>query len=67
MRDKKILSLFSAASLGCATIASAPALADNEAMLELLKVLRDNGTITRQAYEQLVNAARADEEKNTEG
>ncbi len=67
MRDKKILSLFSAASLGCAMIASAPALAGNEAMLELLKVLRDNGTITRQAYEQLVNAARADEEKSTEG
>lgn len=44
-----------------ATLAT-PAFANNEAMLELLKVLRDQGTIKQDAYEMLRNAALADEE-----
>lgn len=39
-----------------------PAHANNEAMMNLLKVLRDQGTITEQNYELLVNAAKADKE-----
>jgi hypothetical protein len=39
-----------------------PAHANNEAMMDLLKVLRDQGTITEQNYELLVNAAKADKE-----
>jgi phosphate-selective porin OprO/OprP len=38
-----------------------PAHASNDAMMSLLKVLRDQGTITEQNYLLLVNAAKADE------
>jgi phosphate-selective porin OprO/OprP len=57
------MSILGAAAFGLAL--SAPALAANDAMLELLKVLRDKGTIDQDAYDQIVNAARADEESNT--
>ncbi|MFK8027472.1 MAG: putative porin [Gammaproteobacteria bacterium] len=40
-----------------------PALAANDAMVELLKVLRDNRTITEEAYNLLKNSAVADEER----
>jgi len=39
-----------------------PVQANNDAMLDLLKVLRDQGTITAQNYELLANAAKADKE-----
>lgn len=39
-----------------------PAQANNEAMLDLLKVLRDQGTITAANYDLLANAAKADKE-----
>lgn len=39
-----------------------PAQANNEAMMDLLKVLRDQGTITAQNYDLLANAAKADKE-----
>lgn len=42
---------------------TAPALATNEAMMELLKVLHENGTINAEAYELIKNAAVADDEK----
>ena len=42
---------------------SAPVFASNEAMLELIKILRDKGNITDSEYELLRNAAVADEEK----
>ncbi|MGH8536370.1 MAG: OprO/OprP family phosphate-selective porin [Gammaproteobacteria bacterium] len=41
--------------------------AANDAMIELLKVLKDQGTITPEAYEQLKGAAQADDEQNTAG
>jgi hypothetical protein len=41
--------------------AAVPAQA-SEAMLDLLKILRDKGTISAQDYELLVNASKADEE-----
>ena len=43
-----------------------PAQANNDAMLELLKVLRDQGTITEQNYQLLVNAANADKQASAE-
>ncbi len=39
-----------------------PAHANNDAMLDLLKVLRDKGTISAQDYDLLANAAAADKE-----
>jgi len=39
-----------------------PAQANNDAMLDLLKVLRDKGTISAQDYDLLANAAKADKE-----
>ena len=39
-----------------------PVQASNDAMLDLLKVLRDQGTITAQNYDLLANAAKADKE-----
>ncbi len=41
----------------------APAYAVNNAMLDLLKVLRDKGTLSAAEYEMLINAARADGEQ----
>ena len=49
------------AILACSVSLSATAA--NDAMLDLLKVLRDNGTISAEAYEVLRNSAQADEEK----
>ena len=40
-----------------------PVFASNDSMLELLKVLRDNGTISDDAYSVLVNSAEADKER----
>ena len=43
-------------------IGSSPAFAANETMMDLLKVLRDKGTLTQNEYELLVNASKADKE-----
>ncbi len=56
----KTSSLLIAATLFGAAVM--PAQANNDAMLDLLKVLRDQGTITAQNYELLANAAKADKE-----
>lgn len=56
----KISSLFLTATLlGTVTF---PVQADNTAMAELLKVLRDQGTITAESYDLLIAAAQADKE-----
>lgn len=39
-----------------------PAQANNDAMIELLKVLHNQGTITAESYELLINVAKADKE-----
>jgi len=56
----KTSSLLIAATLFGAAVM--PAQANNDAMLDLLKVLRDQGTITAQNYDLLANAAKADKE-----
>ncbi len=45
------------------TLVPAPAFAINDAMLDLLKILRDKGSLTQDEYGLLVNASRADAEK----
>ena len=40
-----------------------PALAGSDALMELVKILRDKGSLTQDEYELLVRAAKADEEK----
>ncbi|MBA3493516.1 MAG: hypothetical protein H0T87_05190, partial [Gammaproteobacteria bacterium] len=39
----------------------------NDAMMDLLNVLKEQGTITEEAYEQLSSASKADDEQNTAG
>jgi phosphate-selective porin OprO/OprP len=46
-----------------AMAAAAPTFAANDAMLELMKILRDRGSLTNDEYELLVNAAKADTEQ----
>jgi hypothetical protein len=64
MANRKMIG---AACLSCMAIASLSAQATNDAMIELLKALRDNKTISEETYEQIKGAAQADDEKNTEG
>lgn len=54
-----------AAAIGAALLAAAPAYAANDAMLALLKVLKEKGTLDEATYESLVNAAKADDEHVT--
>ncbi len=49
--------------LCCANLLATPAYAGAEAMLDLLKVLRDRGTLSQDEFEKLRHAARADEKK----
>lgn len=48
--------------LAAGAVAPTPAPAANDAMMGLLKVLRDKGTLDEATYESLVNAAKADDE-----
>lgn len=48
------------------SVAVMPAQANNDAMIDLLKVLRDKGTISAQDYNLLTNAAKADKEASQE-
>ncbi|MDH5358780.1 MAG: OprO/OprP family phosphate-selective porin [Gammaproteobacteria bacterium] len=59
MKLKTSSLLIAGALFGAAVM---PAQANNEAMMNLLKVLRDQGTITAESYELLINAAKADKE-----
>tara|TARA_R110002049_G_scaffold252264_1_gene427159 strand:+ start:297425 stop:298714 length:1290 start_codon:yes stop_codon:yes gene_type:complete len=63
MNLKHIRAASLAALVASGAIVSTPAFAANDAMIELLKVLRDNGTITDEAYNLLKNSAAADEER----
>lgn len=59
MKLKSSSLLIAGALFGAAVL---PAQANNDAMMDLLKVLRDQGTITAENYELLANAAKADKE-----
>ena len=56
-------SLLGSILIGSLAAISTPVMATNEAMLDLLKILRDKGSITAEEYELLQNAAKADGEK----
>ncbi|HEC74934.1 MAG TPA: porin [Methylophaga aminisulfidivorans] len=60
MKLKSTSLLIAGALFGAAML---PAQANNEAMADLLKVLRDKGTISSEDYNMLQNAAAADKEK----
>ena len=64
MYIQHIRSIVAATMVVCGLLLSGSALAANDAMLELLKVLRENGTINEEAYSVLKNYAAADEERN---
>lgn len=49
--------------IGSLAAISTPAMATNEAMLDLLKILADKGSISAEEYDLLKNAAKADGEK----
>lgn len=63
MKIKPISLLIAGALMGVVVM---PSHASNDAMLDLLKVLRDRGTITAQDFDLLANAAKADKEVNQE-
>lgn len=58
-----IKSLLGAILIGTMAAISTPAMATNEAMLDLLKILKDKGSISAEEYELLTNASKADGEK----
>lgn len=60
---KQFKSLCGAVLISCTAVLGSPAYAANEAMLDLLKILKDKGSLTQEEYELLVNASRADAEK----
>ena len=47
----------------CLILIVSPIYAANESMMELLRILRDKGTLTQNEYELLVNASKADKER----
>lgn len=63
MLTTKLKTGFAAVLVSSIATLSTPAYAVNEAMLDLLKILRDKGSITNQEYQLLRNAAVADKEK----
>ena len=63
MKIKSTYLLIIAALMGMAVL---PVHASNNAMMDLLKILRDKGTITSEDFDLLANAAKADQEINQE-
>src|SRR5690606_19278898 len=49
--------------LGCMAALATPAMAANEAMLDLITIMEKKGTLTKEEAELLRNAAKADGEK----
>ena len=47
----------------CLILIASPIHAANQSMMELLRILRDKGTLTQNEYELLVNASKADKER----
>ena len=60
---KQVRAITVIALLACGTVLSSPVFAANEAMMELLKVLHENGTIDDATYGLLKNSAAADAER----
>ncbi len=65
MKQTNLKKALAIAVLGCAAGTASNAFAANDTMMDLLKALRDNGTIDSATYSILVNSAKADEEMST--
>ena len=63
MLNTKLKTIFSCVLLGGAVSLATPVYAANDAMMDLLKILRDKGSISAEEYELLANASKADKEK----
>ncbi len=62
MQVKKYLKTFCASIMFvCVASFATPAYAANDALLELMKILKDKGSITQEEYNLLVNAAEAED------
>jgi phosphate-selective porin OprO and OprP len=59
---KHFKTLFSSIMLICVASFATPTYAANDAMLELMKILRDKGSITQEEYDLLLNAAKGEGE-----
>lgn len=62
-KKTRFKNLMGAIVIGAFAATSTPAMAANEAMLDLLKILVKKGSITAEEYDLLQNAAKADGEK----
>ncbi|MEQ8288445.1 MAG: porin [Gammaproteobacteria bacterium] len=62
-KKTQVKTLLASVLIGSMAAVSTPAMANNEAMMDLLKVLRDKGSISAAEYEVLANAAKADKEQ----
>lgn len=60
---KRLKALCAAIIIAFTAALSTPAYAMNDAMLDLLKILKDKGSLTQEEYNLLINAAKADSEK----
>ena len=63
LKQLNFKNLLASIMLGVFAAISTPAMATNEAMLDLLEILVKKGSITEGEYELLVNASKADGEK----
>ena len=63
VKKTRFIHLCATILIGSSVALSTPVHATNEAMLDLLKILRDKGSISADEYELLTSAARADSEK----
>ena len=63
LKQLNFKNLLASIMLGVFAAISPPAMATNEAMLDLLEILVKKGSITQGEYELLVNASKADGEK----
>ena len=62
-KSTPVKSLLGSILIGSMAAVSTPAMATNEAMLDLLKILHDKGSISAEEYDLLKNASQADKEK----
>jgi hypothetical protein len=63
LKTNRLRHLSYALLAGCAAAIATPAHASNEALMGLLKILADKGSITQEEYRMLVEAARSDDKQ----
>lgn len=66
LNKRRLINFFSAVLIGMSVIFSTPTIAANNAMLELLKLLRDKDSISADEYSLLANAATDNEKVESE-